>query len=84
VLNQAMVAFSTGWYQYLRGEYKTAEKVVRMSVEVREKTRGREHLDTIASVNDLGLVLSRQGKYKEAEAMHQRALKRSGKVLGPA
>lgn len=36
----------TGWYLYLRGEYKAAEKVVRMSVEVREKMRGREHPDT--------------------------------------
>ena len=83
VLNQAKIAFSTGWYLYLRGEYKTAEKVVRMSVEGNEKVRGREHLDTLTSVSDLGLVLESQGKYEEAEAMHRRALKGYEKVLGP-
>jgi len=46
VLNQAKIAFSTGWYLDLRGEYKTAEKVVRMSVEGREKVLGPGHLDT--------------------------------------
>ncbi|KAI9764473.1 MAG: hypothetical protein M1840_008399 [Geoglossum simile] len=83
VLNQAKIAFSAGWYLYLRGEYETAEKVVRMSVEVREKVRGREHLDTLTSVNDLGLILEKRGEYEEAEAMHRRALKGKEKVLGP-
>jgi tetratricopeptide (TPR) repeat protein len=83
MLNQAKIAFSTGWYLYLRGEYKTAEKVVRMSVKTREKVLGPEHPDTLATVNHLGSVLERQGKYEEAEAMHQRALKAREKVLGP-
>ena len=83
VLNQAKIALSTGWYLYLRGEYKTAEKVVRMSVEEREKVLGPEHPDTLASVDNLGLVLSSQGKYEEAEAMHRRALEGREKVLGP-
>jgi tetratricopeptide (TPR) repeat protein len=83
VLNQAKIALSTGWYLYLRGEYKTAEKVVRMSVEGREKVLGPEHPDTLASVNNLGSVLERQGKYEEAEAIHRRALEGREKVLGP-
>jgi tetratricopeptide (TPR) repeat protein len=83
VLNQAKIAFSTGWYLYLRGEYKSAEKVVRMSVKAREKVLGPEHPDTLTSVSHLGSVLECQGKYEEAEAMHQRALKAREKVLGP-
>jgi Tfp pilus assembly protein PilF len=83
VLNQAKIAFSTGWYLCLRGEYKTAEKVVRMSVNVREKVLGPEHHATLASINNLGWVLCSQGKYEEAEAMHRRALEGSEKVLGP-
>jgi tetratricopeptide (TPR) repeat protein len=83
VLNQAKIAFSTGWYLYLRGEYKPAEKVVRMSVEVREKMLGPEHPDTLTSVGNLGLVLERQGKYEAAEAIHRRALEGREKVLGP-
>ena len=35
------------------------------------------------SINNLGIVLFRQGKYEEAEAMHQRALQGREKVLGP-
>jgi len=83
VLNQANIAFSTSWYLYLRGEYKTAEKVVRMSVEAREKVLGPEHPSTLTSVNNLGLVLERQGKYEEAEAMQRRAFRAREKVLDP-
>ncbi|KIM96916.1 hypothetical protein OIDMADRAFT_131494 [Oidiodendron maius Zn] len=50
---------------------------------VGEAILGVEHPSTLASVDNLGSVLSRQGKYEEAEAMHQRALKGHEKVLGP-
>ena len=82
MLNQAKIAFSTGWYLYLRGEYRGAEKVVRMSVKAREQVLGPEHPSTLASVDKLGLVLSSQGKYEEAEAMHRRDLKGSEKIPG--
>ncbi|KFY90176.1 hypothetical protein V498_06140, partial [Pseudogymnoascus sp. VKM F-4517 (FW-2822)] len=79
---QAKVAYSTSWYLYLRGEYLAAERVGRVAVEAYEKVLGLEQLDTLNSVNDLGLVLERQGKYEEAEAMHRRALEGKEKVLG--
>lgn len=41
--------------------------------EAREKVLGRDHPDMLTSVSHLGSVLSSQGKYKEAEAMLQRA-----------
>jgi len=44
-------------------------------------TIGAEYLDTLASVNNLRSVLLRQGKYKEAEVMHQRALEAGEKVF---
>ncbi|PWW78996.1 hypothetical protein C7212DRAFT_24945, partial [Tuber magnatum] len=40
----------------------------------RERAPGRDHPDTLQSVNELGTMLHRQGKYGEAEIMHQRAL----------
>jgi Tfp pilus assembly protein PilF len=43
---------------------------------------GREHRNTLTSVNNLGLVLESQGKYDEAEAMHRRALGGLERVLG--
>jgi Tetratricopeptide repeat len=51
------------------------------ALEAREATLGAEHLDTLASVNNLRSVLLRQGKYKEAEVMHQRALEAGEKVF---
>ena len=41
-----------------------------------------EHLYTLTSVSQLRSVLSRQGKYDEAEAMHRRALEGYEKALG--
>ena len=83
VTNQAQVASNLGWYLLLRGEYRTAEKVVRMSVEARERVLGPEHPDTLTSVSHLGWLFESQAKYEEAEAMHRRALEGREKVLGP-
>jgi hypothetical protein len=38
--------------------------------------------DTLTSISQLGLVLAREGKYIEAESMHQQDLLGSEKVLG--
>jgi tetratricopeptide (TPR) repeat protein len=79
---QAGCASDAGWYFHQMGEYASAEELFRLSLDVREKMLGREHLNTLASVNNLGLVLESQGKYDEAEAMHRRALEGSEKRLG--
>jgi hypothetical protein len=50
---------------------------------MRERTCGPDDIDTLTSVSQLGLVLERQGKYKEAEAMHRHDLAGSNKMLGP-
>jgi tetratricopeptide (TPR) repeat protein len=44
---------------------------------------GREHPDTLTSMNNLAGVLDRQGKYKEAETMHRQTLAISEKMLMP-
>ncbi|KAI1359478.1 hypothetical protein F5Y08DRAFT_319605 [Xylaria arbuscula] len=38
----------------------------RQTLELREKVLGREHPDTLASMNNLAFVLGSQGKYEEA------------------
>lgn len=48
-----------------------------------ESILGREHSDTLKSMNDLGVVLGRQGKYKEAEEKHQETLGLKEQALGP-
>ena len=44
---------------------------------------GPEHPNTLISMNNLGLVLERQGKYEEAESLNLRALEEREKILGP-
>jgi hypothetical protein len=46
------------------------------------KQLGVDHPDTLCSMNNLAEVLSRQGNYAEAEAMHQQTLKLKDDVLG--
>jgi tetratricopeptide (TPR) repeat protein len=47
-----------------------------------EKVLGLEDPNTLTSVSKLGSLLEGQGRYKEAEAMHQRALQGREKVFG--
>jgi tetratricopeptide repeat protein len=55
----------------------------RQTLELDMKVSGPEHPDMLTSMNNLGSVLSSQGKYVEAEQMHRRTLELRRKVLGP-
>jgi Tfp pilus assembly protein PilF len=41
---------------------------------LKETVLGKEHPSTLMSINNLGLVLSDQGKHEQAEEMHRQAL----------
>lgn len=43
---------------------------------------GQEHLDIVTSIDNLSLVLRRQGKYIKVKAIHRQALEGREKVLG--
>lgn len=43
---------------------------------------GKDHPDTLDSMGNLAVTLREQGKYTEAEAMHQRTLQLKETVLG--
>eukprot|EP00808_Paulinella_micropora_P008030 g47258.t1 len=47
-----------------------------------EKTLGPEHQSTLTSVNNLGVLLEKQGKLAEAEPLFRRALQGREKTLG--
>jgi hypothetical protein len=47
-----------------------------------ETILGKEYPDTLTSMNNIGLKLSDQGKYKQTEEMHRQALRLSETVLG--
>ena len=80
--DRARITLNTASYLLRVAEYAAAEKIGRTAVVLCEKTPGREHPDTLASVDNLGLVLASQGIYEEAEAMHRGALEGKEKVLG--
>jgi tetratricopeptide (TPR) repeat protein len=82
ILNQASLLHNTAEYLHTRGEYAAAEEMHRRALEGKEKVLGKEHPDTLASMNNLAEVLRDQGKYEQAEKMHQLTLKRKEKVLG--
>jgi tetratricopeptide (TPR) repeat protein len=65
---------NAAWYALAKGMYGIAEKAVKRAISARERTLGKEHLDTLLSVGILAVVLQGQGKYEAAEEMNRRVL----------
>jgi tetratricopeptide (TPR) repeat protein len=66
----------------IKGQYAEAEAMNRQTLELKETVLGKEHPDTLASMNNLAVSLRQQGKYVEAEAMHRQTLELKETVLG--
>jgi tetratricopeptide (TPR) repeat protein len=64
------------------GRYRAAEQAYWQVLKRRETVLGKEHPDTLGSMNDLANTLSSLGKYVDAEAMHRETLALQEKVLG--
>ncbi|RYP75129.1 hypothetical protein DL771_002590 [Monosporascus sp. 5C6A] len=64
------------------GKYKEAELILRPAVELREKVLGREHPDTLVSMNNFAEDLRNQGRYEKAEQIHRQTLELREQVLG--
>ena len=54
----------------------------RRALEVRERTRDKEHPDTLHSVNDLAALLAQKGDHAEAEPLFRRVLEVRERTLG--
>ncbi|RKK79586.1 hypothetical protein BFJ71_g16170 [Fusarium oxysporum] len=65
-----------------QGRYEGAAKLYRETLEAREKALGKEHPDTLDSMNNLANVLGKMGEYEEAEKMYRETLEAREKVLG--
>jgi tetratricopeptide (TPR) repeat protein len=63
-------------------KYAEAEAMHRETLALRERVSGKEHPDTLLSMDNLALALIGQGKYTEAEAMYRETLALKEKVLG--
>ncbi|KAL7917916.1 hypothetical protein ACQKWADRAFT_324255 [Trichoderma austrokoningii] len=67
---------------FLLGKHQDAESFSIQLLELQTKVLGAEHPTTLASKNNLALVLNNRGKNEEAEVMHRQVLELSIKVLG--
>ncbi|KAF1365026.1 TPR-like protein [Lizonia empirigonia] len=78
----ASVAHKASRYVAGIGEYTQAHKLALDALGVREELLGPEHLETLDSLNSLGMALGRLGRYDEAKKLHQKALEAKERTLG--
>jgi tetratricopeptide (TPR) repeat protein len=71
-----------GRCQATLGQYSAAGTTHRQALSLREKTLGKEHTQTLESMNEVGLALMNHGEYEEAEAMNKQTLALKETVLG--
>ncbi|KAK5463787.1 hypothetical protein LTR55_011818 [Exophiala xenobiotica] len=65
-----------------QGRFNASLDLYRTVVATRARVQGKEHPDTLMSMNNLALVLRGQGKYDEAEQMHREVVEVQERVLG--
>jgi tetratricopeptide (TPR) repeat protein len=81
-VEMALLLSRVGQCQATLGQYHAAEETHRQVFAVREKTLGKKHPLTLASMNEVGVALDQQGKYEAAESKYRQALVVRKKVLG--
>jgi tetratricopeptide (TPR) repeat protein len=70
--------------QYFYNEdYENAERYYRWNLKINEFHYGKEHINTALSLNNVGAILTKQGKNIEAEPFYLRALSIREKNLDP-
>jgi len=67
---------------HITGNYSKAEAMNQQALQLKEKVLGKEHPDTLGSMNNLASSLRRQGKFAEAETIDRQTLQLKVKVLG--
>ena len=66
------------------GRLGEGEALLREAVEVKRRTIGGDHRNTLASIGELASILMNQGKLAEAEPLFREALDGSRRTLGDA
>ena len=64
------------------GRYDDTYPLQESALATRRRTLGEEHPDTLASINNMGLLLQLQGRLAEAEPYCREALENSRRTLG--
>ncbi|KAH7060965.1 kinesin light chain 1, partial [Paraphoma chrysanthemicola] len=71
-----------GRCQATLGQYSAAGTTHQQALSLRQKRLGKEHSQTLISMNEVGLALMNQGGYEAAEAMNRQTLALYETVLG--
>ena len=71
-----------GDFLYTTGQWSDVFDIYDFHFKNASEMLGEENPSILASMNNLALLLNKQGKYEEAEAMHRQKLGLSEKVLG--
>jgi len=66
-----------------QGMYLEAEKLSREALAMSESKLGKEHLQTLESMHDLGITLIHQEKYVDSQPLLEGAWKARDRLLGP-
>jgi tetratricopeptide (TPR) repeat protein len=82
LLKRASILNNAAWYDVMQGRYGTANKKGMEALAIRQRSLGKEHPSTLASMSNLANALWCQGKYGEVEEMQRLVLKGREKVLG--
>jgi non-specific serine/threonine protein kinase/serine/threonine-protein kinase len=64
------------------GLYRQAEEQFRRTVEIRQKTLGANHVETLRATDRIALMLYRQGQYERAVTLERETLEKLRKLYG--
>ena len=70
-----------GKYLYERARFDEAERLIKQSLAIREKTLGQDNSNVADSFHNLAVLYYEQGKFGKAEQLYNRALEIREKVL---
>lgn len=73
---------SVGIYLKERAEYSAAQLYCEKALVISEKINGKNHINTLSSLNNLANIYYDQGKYEEAVRLHEQVLAIRHRVLG--
>jgi tetratricopeptide (TPR) repeat protein len=74
--------YNLGWCYHLQGKDTEAEAMNRQALQLGKRVLGKDHPDTLTSINSFAESLRQRGKYTEAETMHRQTLLLKERVLG--
>lgn len=75
-------AFNFGQFFNSQGRYNISEEMIRSSLKWRKQILGKEHPNTLQSMNSLGIALGGQAKHNEAKGVFEQTLQLREKILG--